>query len=290
MISISCECGEKYHTEEQHLGKRIRCSCGRLLEINDPSSISSFADEASTVQSVASPAKTARPEVCPTTRIRQSLKHFVVTLTILLAIAWLSWVAYELKMPSSITNPTVLIKQSGVAEPVSSLKHDSSFASRVESFSCSPESISRPRSSTEIGGKYRGGLGKLKISNGTASDAVAVLLDHLSDLPLRAIFVREGEVGLMTAIPAGVYRLRFQLGTDWLVERRFCQPLTTSEFNEPFAFEERELSEATEYSVYEVTLHTVPGGTAKSHAVPNSAFKLPPPPEDEKVRGTIIIK
>lgn len=33
MITVKCTCGETYHAEEQHVGRRIRCQCGNVLEI-----------------------------------------------------------------------------------------------------------------------------------------------------------------------------------------------------------------------------------------------------------------
>jgi hypothetical protein len=51
----------------------------------------------------------------------------------------------------------------------------------------------------------------------------------------------------------------------------------TSEFAEAFAFEEHEADDGIEYSTWEVTLHSVPSGTARTHAIPASAFELPPP-------------
>src|SRR5436190_24087245 len=33
MISVTCTCGETYHADEQHVGSRVRCRCGKTLEI-----------------------------------------------------------------------------------------------------------------------------------------------------------------------------------------------------------------------------------------------------------------
>jgi len=93
----------------------------------------------------------------------------------------------------------------------------------------------------------------------------------------RAIFIRAGESGSVTALPQGRYRLRFQLGTDWLPgERRFCQLSGTSEFDESFTFKEVESEQGTKYTTFEVTLHAVFLGTARTHAIPESMFELPP--------------
>ena len=115
----------------------------------------------------------------------------------------------------------------------------------------------------------------MRVANGTAFDAVTVLIDDVTDTPLRAIFIRTGESGAMTSVPPGRYRLRFQLGSDWLAERRFCKPRGTSEFDGAFNFEEIESDGGTRYSVHEVTLHAVPRGTARTHVVLDERFELP---------------
>jgi hypothetical protein len=80
----------------------------------------------------------------------------------------------------------------------------------------------------------------------------------------------------MTSVLRGRYRLRFQLGSDWLAERRFCRTCGTFEFDSTFDFAEVESDRGTRYRAHEVTLHAVPQGTAKTHAVSGSNFELPP--------------
>lgn len=141
---------------------------------------------------------------------------------------------------------------------------------------CPSEAHIRPRSGAELGGQHRGGFGRLEVANGTDSDAVAVLIDDTTEAPRRAIFIRSGESGAVTSVPSGRYRLRFQLGTDWLAERRFCRIRGTSEFSSAFDFQEIESDRGTRYTAYEVTLHPVPQGTTRTYAVSDSRFELPP--------------
>src|SRR6202043_4135460 len=126
-------------------------------------------------------------------------------------------------------------------------------------------------------GKYRGGLGQLKIVNGTERDAVAVLIDGVTELSKRAIYVRSGEAGEIASVPAGNYRLRFQLGRQWLREGRFCEPESTSEFDDPFDFREVATGAGTNYSTFEVSLHPVINGTARTHSLSNAGWTLPIP-------------
>jgi hypothetical protein len=81
-------------------------------------------------------------------------------------------------------------------------------------------------------------LGSLRVENGTNLDAAAVLIDDITEAPRRA----------------------FHTGSDWLAQRRFCQPHYTSEFEMVFDFGQLESEGGTEYKYYKVTL-PVPLGT-----------------------------
>jgi hypothetical protein len=140
-----------------------------------------------------------------------------------------------------------------------------------------PDNVMRPKSSVELGGKYRGGLGRVSVSNGTGRDALAVLNED-NGQPRRAIYVRAGEDGLITSIPQGAYRLRFQFGDSWLKSAgHFCEPSGTSEFTETFTFAEVETGSGTEFDTFRVTLHTLPSGDAHTERLPDIPLPLPPP-------------
>lgn len=78
-------------------------------------------------------------------------------------------------------------------------------------------------------------------------------------------------------LPSGQYRLRFQLGTDWLRERRFCRLLATSEFEDSFNYQEVTSDGGVKYGSYEVTLHPVKEGKARIMKLDNERFELPDP-------------
>ena len=48
--------------------------------------------------------------------------------------------------------------------------------------------------------------------------------------------IQQQESGSITSIPPGHYRHQFQLGTDWLTERRFCRLSGSSEFVDTFDY------------------------------------------------------
>jgi len=115
----------------------------------------------------------------------------------------------------------------------------------------------------------------LRVLNGTDADAVAVLLED--GIPRRAIYIRTREYGLITQVPAGGYTLHFQLGSQWLEERRFCVIAGTSAFERSLDFEERHSDNGVTYTTIDVTLNAVPEGNTRTHPILPTSFALPPP-------------
>ncbi len=270
MITVRCACGETYHTDEQHIGRRIQCRCGKVLEIAAPL----HPWELPVPRERSSPPATEslghHSEVYP-------LRTPLATALPWVAAASIAGVVLLFSVSSWLGNPPQQRNSNAtVPPPAASIPAP---AARVQPVpQCPPEAQLRPKSGVDVGGRrHRGGLGRLRVANGTALDAVAVLIDNTTEAPRRAIFIRSGESGAMTSVPPGRYHLRFQVGADWLVERRFCQIRGTSDFDSAFEFYEVESDRETRYAAYEVTLHAVPQGTARTHFVPDSRFELPPP-------------
>ena len=271
MITVRCMCGETYQADEQHAGRRIRCNkCGTVLEIAAVlTSRDTVGPRARSESSSTKPSGDSRPTY-PGRTPKPSKRRWLVAAS-LAGMLLLSWGIYRItnspqeKMFSVGSRLNVPAIPAPVATVPPMLP------------ACHPEADIRPWSGAELGGGYRGGLGSLRVRNGTDFDAVAVLIDDTGDIPRRAIFIRTGESGAMTSVPPGRYRLRFQLGSDWLAERRFCRSRGTSEFDGAFSFEEIESGRGTKYSVHEVTLHAVPHGTARTHVVLDERFELPSP-------------
>jgi hypothetical protein len=114
------------------------------------------------------------------------------------------------------------------------------------------------------------GQGKLLIKNGTDGDGVAILAD-LSGTPepVMAAYIRAGDQYEMTGIPNGVYRLYFAHGELWNANaREFEEPVDRQRFEDTFRFETTGLT----YTVWEVTLYAVAGGTAESEHVEKPKF------------------
>ncbi|MGE0705145.1 MAG: hypothetical protein AB7F99_08945 [Vicinamibacterales bacterium] len=142
---------------------------------------------------------------------------------------------------------------------------------------CFPELVAeRPGSGAEIGGAYRGGFGSLHIKNDSESDAIAVLIDARTRIARRAIYIRRAETGVMSSIPAGEYRVQFQMGDTWLTTNRFCTIVGTSQFDDLLTFAARDDVDAVAYSRYDLTLFPVVFfGNVDPDALPNAPLRLP---------------
>jgi hypothetical protein len=141
---------------------------------------------------------------------------------------------------------------------------------------CSAADVVRPPTSRELAPFSATGYGRLTIDNGTGVDAVAVLVRAYNERPYRAIYIRSGEKGVFTRVAQGRYYLRFQFGVDWTRQRRFCEIHGTNQFVDVLDFTERLRGDAIEYAVFEVTLHQVVGGNARTESLASADFELPP--------------
>ncbi len=278
MVTLRCTCGETFQADDAHIGKGIRCRCGRIVEIAAAPVLAS-----SPVRPPPSSPQEARGTQgggprAPQRRASRPAR-LTVPATLLLVVLLVLWAGTRVDTsgPSSSPVGTAVRPEVDPVEALSRARQTLSTAAPPDR-SCPSESVIRPRSSQELGGAYRGGLSSLRIVNGTSLDAVAVLVEALPAQPRRAIYIRANETGRITQIPPGVYQLQFQLGSSWPSGgSAFCQIRGTSEFDRSLPFEERETDDGVEYSNAEVTLHPVPQGTATTHIIPPSAFRLPPP-------------
>ena len=114
---------------------------------------------------------------------------------------------------------------------------------------------------------YLQGYGELQIKNGTSEDAVAKLIrDGTSIL---TVYIKANSTYTMKDISDGTYWLAFTQGLDWDAEAKtFRRGVGYSAFEETFDFETTD----TQYSIYEVTLNPVVGGTAKTSDVNEAQF------------------
>ena len=143
-----------------------------------------------------------------------------------------------------------------------------------------PTSISLPNGSNVAPPRGGRGLGELTIRNGTPRDAVAklVLVGQAGTRApdgqvLRFVYIRANSDVTIREIDAGAYHLRFGTGSDWdVIARKFRRDTSYSEFVDAFDYRETPTATGTQYSVYEVTLNPVVGGTAHTSGIDEARF------------------
>jgi len=244
MIEIRCNCGETYHSDEAHIGRRIQCLCGQYLEVKQPSvEHDKYRGESASTDE---PSWYSTTSESPRSNVLTRRQKFLAIAS-LIGVLVVCFGAYKLGF---LTKPVFVSPPSNV--------------------------LYRPQTGTEVGGGKGIGPGVLKVINGTSYDAVVLLVAPPTDTPRRALFVRKGETGTLKSINDGVYLLRYQLGSEWLVDGRFNRPHKTTEFESTLDFFSHESVSGTTYNSYEITLHEVPYGNERSRQIPNSRFTLPP--------------
>lgn len=124
---------------------------------------------------------------------------------------------------------------------------------------------------------YLNGLGELKIENGTDADAVAKLVRLHPHQSIYTIYIKAKSTHKITKISDGYYDLYFAHGQDWdRTNKKFLVNASYSKFEDGFNFitKEEYLSDGinTRYTVFEVTLHPVLGGSAETDNVSENEF------------------
>lgn len=136
----------------------------------------------------------------------------------------------------------------------------------------------RPDSGTVMAsGSYRTGLGDLTISNGTASDAIAKLIDTRLDSSYREVYIRANSSITISNIAIGNYELIFSLGRDFAPSlNKFLTSASYSKFDSSITFEETKQvignTIRTNYDSYSLTLNTVAGGNAATSGISEAEF------------------
>ncbi len=117
------------------------------------------------------------------------------------------------------------------------------------------------------------GRGTLKITNGTQSDAVLRLVDIELRQTRRFVYIAAGDQAMLRGIGPCHCVVRFALGRDWDEEAmRFRRNVTYSTFDEGFHFTETDSDDGVQWAVFEVTLHRVVGGNAKTSRISEGDF------------------
>ncbi|MFE1173047.1 hypothetical protein [Streptomyces sp. NPDC058773] len=117
----------------------------------------------------------------------------------------------------------------------------------------------------------RGGLGRLTVNNGTASDAVVTLTRGGGTA--FSVYVRKGSKATVRSVNSGVYTVYFTTGQDWNgAKNSFTRGCSFEKFDDKANFRTVQVSGGTQYTVLTFTLNKVIGGNASTSTVPPGEF------------------
>jgi hypothetical protein len=161
------------------------------------------------------------------------------------------------------------------SNPVSEVKTISPTPRQTEEMSHEP--ISLPNGANLIPPQNSEGLGKLKISNYTSSDAAVKLKTSVDRTTVRFVYVRAMNDVTLSKIVPGEYLVQFATGRDWDAnDLAFRQDPAFATFDKELSFSERHVDDGevrkTVYSTHEITLHTVPNGNVQKRAISAEEF------------------
>jgi hypothetical protein len=118
------------------------------------------------------------------------------------------------------------------------------------------------------------GRGTLKVTNGTNRDAVVKLSAGKPKKMVRLVYIRANSEFTLEDIGVGKYLLKFTLGFDWnSSERKFTREKQYLKFDDLLIYAETKTKGGIEWEVFEVTLHTVFDGNAKTTLISESEFE-----------------
>jgi len=114
---------------------------------------------------------------------------------------------------------------------------------------------------------YLSGYGELEIKNGTDLDAVAKLIR--GGTSIFTVYIKANSTYIIKDISDGMYWLAFAQGSNWdSTTQKFRRNIQYSAFDETFDFS----TTNTQYTIFEVTLNPVIGGTAETSSVDPAQF------------------
>jgi len=136
-------------------------------------------------------------------------------------------------------------------------------------------SVIRPKTGTNIWTPVgASGHGTLRIHNGTSYDGAVTLLDQETGTVPRFVYIRAREVTTLSAIAPCQCRLFFALGTDWnSFAEEFGENSSFSVFDDPLRFNEAKTEEGVRWATFDVTLHPIPKGKAKTTRLSKEEFE-----------------
>jgi hypothetical protein len=283
MIDVAClQCGTVHHASPEHLGRQLRCAgCGAPVLIASPTK----QDTCSGTLHAETPQAPRRETLKNRAAVfLQRLRHPLLTGALLLVVAALV-IIFGIRLFGTKESQKAGSASNNQQGPAKSLSQEAAATQMVPTPSVA-SSVPAPqvcdeRSARRLANGFMlddegqaGGLGIIKIVNGTTDDAVLNLVTSNSGETVRSVYIRNHNRASIRRLHPGTYRAYFALGTDWddSSDSFVCES-AFNEFGKPLVL--RELTEIgrTEYTELEITLHPVISGNVVSAPISKAAFR-----------------
>jgi hypothetical protein len=245
---LHCNCGMLYVSKGRVLGNKMTCSkCGRTPQIEQL--------KLASVSSVPIPNRSTLLR-----NYNQFSSTFLTRRIVLAAVSIASLLGMMIYLPRTQQGTqlsTLPVSLNSVLEP-----------------SPSRSPVSLTNGTNIIPPQDLQGFGKLKIVNGTTRDAAVKLVDSISGKTRRFVYVQANrETTIANISPCNCY-LKFSMGIDWEQKKqKFLQNPSFSQFSKTLDFKEIKKEAGVEWMEYQVTLHPVPHGSARTRQIDARDFE-----------------
>lgn len=298
MIDVTCQCGRVCHSEEQHVGKHLRCpNCGESVPILDAAR--AMVQPPTTLPRT----QTNQPRARQVHRFRPLYAVFAAIGVMVLSGSFLvvhfqsrakttpaghAGLA-EIDEPSTSQQQTIGSPSSDTGdqstkweivdvEPIPPKpKNSPSSARRAQRQPATTNGARIPQSGSPLeqepslpnGARIApdvgsDGRGELNVNNGTSEDAEVILYSIENDEQTRDINVKAHSYFQITGIPVGTYELKYALG------------LSCYQFDHSLDYTEHRTEEGdrvlVNYKEISVTLHPVVGGNVRTKQISRNEF------------------
>lgn len=136
------------------------------------------------------------------------------------------------------------------------------------------ETVRYPSGTNLMRPENGGGRAYLQISNGTAFDAIAKLVDSASNKTCRLVYIQDSSTATISGIRSGEYTLKFALGSGYNKDSNsFLNNQSFSKFDETMDFREFRTDNRVRWHNGKVTLNPVEGGTASTSSISVTDFE-----------------
>jgi hypothetical protein len=266
MIDVRCKCGAVYEVHEGLIGHTFRCgnpACGETIKIQRQAEPDLLSAVVASTES-----KEGFDWKWPGWILVAVLSTIVVGVII-----WVVYFASQHPEPASNSSSVPELSPSP-ANPIAALALPPLIRHWAGLPPCAGGKLpQRPITGQEIKPSIgTSGVSEIQIKNGTERDAIVSLGTGEPPQIVRLMYVRAKENYTMRRIEPGLYHLSFILGKDWVQGcNSFWEDSGFRQFEQILYFQNPIEGEKTVRS-YEVTLHPVLDGNARTKAIDQKEF------------------